>query len=52
MCHGDVRADMRPEYENHGEEVYECFKCGRRTDSPGECECGGELRHIGRSRDL
>jgi hypothetical protein len=43
---------MRPKYDCESEEVYECFECGRRTGSAGECECGGELLHIGRSRDL
>ncbi|WP_321162975.1 rubrerythrin-like domain-containing protein [Halorubrum sp. T3] len=52
IYHGCVSMYMRPEYECDSEEVYECFECGRRTDSAGECECGGELLHIGRSRDL
>ncbi|QAU12530.1 rubrerythrin-like domain-containing protein [Halorubrum sp. BOL3-1] len=43
---------MRPQSEHTEKEVYECFECGRRTDSPGQCECGGELLHLGRSRDL
>ncbi|WP_147587247.1 rubrerythrin-like domain-containing protein [Halorubrum lipolyticum] len=43
---------MRPESETHGREVYECFKCGARSESDGTCECGGELQHLGRSRDL
>ncbi|WP_321169153.1 rubrerythrin-like domain-containing protein [Halorubrum sp. Eb13] len=46
------RVDMRPEYESDGQELYECFECGERTDSGGTCECGGELKHLGRSRDL
>jgi len=43
---------MRPEFESDGQELYECFECGARTDSDGTCECGGDLKHLGRSRDL
>jgi|AntRauTorcE11897_2_1112592.scaffolds.fasta_scaffold00007_16 hypothetical protein len=44
--------DMRPQSEIDGQELYECFECGERTESGGMCECGGQLRHLGRSRDL
>ncbi|MFC6753132.1 rubrerythrin-like domain-containing protein [Halorubrum tibetense] len=43
---------MRPNCKNSGEELYECFECGARGETPGRCECGGELQHLGRSRDL
>ncbi|WP_155118424.1 rubrerythrin-like domain-containing protein [Halorubrum sp. BV1] len=44
---------MRPECDTSGEKVYECFKCGSRCETGGACPaCGGELRHLGRSRDL
>ncbi|MES3160429.1 MAG: rubrerythrin-like domain-containing protein [Halorubrum sp.] len=43
---------MRPNCTDDGEELYECFECGTRSEAPGRCECGGELRHLGRSRDL
>ncbi|WP_435093737.1 rubrerythrin-like domain-containing protein [Halorubrum sp. N11] len=44
---------MRPETEIHGRELYECFKCGARSETGSNtCECGGELQHLGRSRDL
>ncbi|WP_152421915.1 rubrerythrin-like domain-containing protein [Halorubrum saccharovorum] len=43
---------MRPESEHTGRELYECFECGERYERGGTCECGGELRHLGRSRDL
>ncbi|MFC7187456.1 rubrerythrin-like domain-containing protein [Halorubrum yunnanense] len=43
---------MRPESDSHGRELYECFECGARMESGGTCDCGGELRHLGRSRDL
>ena len=43
---------MRPKYDHSEQELYECFKCGALVDEAGTCECGGELRHIGRSRDL
>jgi len=43
---------MRPQATHTERELYECFECGQRTDSAGTCECGGELMHIGRSRDL
>lgn len=46
-CH-----DMRPNYEPESRELYECFNCAGRTTAGGTCECGGELQHIGRSRDL
>jgi rRNA maturation endonuclease Nob1 len=35
--------------------MYECLKCGSRAKAveSGVCEsCGGELLHLGRSRDL
>mgnify|MGYP000497501030 CR=1 FL=1 len=43
---------MRPQTQTTTKELYECFKCGKRTESGGTCDCGGELQHIGRSRDL
>ncbi|MGM0683207.1 MAG: rubrerythrin-like domain-containing protein [Halobacteriota archaeon] len=43
---------MRPQTQTKGQELYECFECGTRTESGGTCDCGGELCHIGRSRDL
>ncbi|MFC6772298.1 rubrerythrin-like domain-containing protein [Halorubrum pallidum] len=44
---------MRPECNTGGEELYECFDCGFRCESGGTCPtCDGELRHLGRSRDL
>jgi len=43
---------MRPNSKIDGEELYECFECGSRSDEPGYCDCGGELLHLGRSRDL
>ncbi|WP_152422937.1 rubrerythrin-like domain-containing protein [Halorubrum kocurii] len=43
---------MRPESGANGQELYECFECGARSESGGTCECGGELQHLGRSRDL
>jgi hypothetical protein len=43
---------MRPESEIHGQELYECFECGVRSETGGICECGGDLQHLGRSRDL
>lgn len=46
---------MRPnDSEIHGK-VYECFVCGTRAggDEGRTCpDCGSELRHIGRPRDL
>lgn len=44
--------NMRPQSEIERQELYECFECGARTDSGGTCECGGDLKHLGRSRDL
>lgn len=46
---------MRPTEPDYEEELYECFDCGERIDAPETrvCpDCGGELRHISRSRDL
>ncbi|WP_299232621.1 rubrerythrin-like domain-containing protein [Natronomonas sp.] len=46
---------MRPNQIECGAEVHECLECGNRTeaDDAGICpECGGELLHLGRSRDL
>ncbi len=45
---------MRPSVDESVIELYECFKCGGRTDTAidGCDRCGGELRHLGRSRDL
>ena len=43
---------MRPNTTEGGEELYECFECGARSETAGHCDCGGELLHLGRSRDL
>jgi rRNA maturation endonuclease Nob1 len=46
---------MRPSASTTGEELYECFDCGKRQRSVEgrTCEeCGGTLRNITRSRDL
>lgn len=44
---------MRPRDDHTGAAVYECFECGARMEGPGWCpSCGGELRNIGRARDL
>jgi len=43
---------MRPETQSVSRELYECFRCGQRTDTGNTCDCGGELLHLGRSRDL
>ena len=46
---------MRPADTESSVELYECFECGSRVEDPGtpKCEdCGGELRHLGRPRDL
>lgn len=46
---------MRPNTIESGGEVYECFECGNRIESPTGrvCgSCGGTLRNIARSRDL
>lgn len=50
-----ILENMRLINIEHGVEVYECFECGCRVEKadPGTCEkCGGELLHLGRSRDL
>ncbi|MFO7925693.1 rubrerythrin-like domain-containing protein [Natronomonas sp.] len=50
-----ISARMRPNNTQTCFEVYECFYCGVRAEgiNPGTCEeCGGELLHLGRSRDL
>ena len=46
---------MRPNNSGNHIEVYECFECGSRITAPDArvCDaCDGELRHIGKSRDL
>ncbi|MFB6173244.1 MAG: rubrerythrin-like domain-containing protein [Halobacteriales archaeon] len=46
---------MHPNTGTEGKELYECFECGARAESPATrrcASCGGELRCIGRSRDL
>jgi DNA-directed RNA polymerase subunit RPC12/RpoP len=46
---------MRPNKSVTEAELYECLECGARAeaDESGVCEdCGGELLHLGRSRDL
>lgn len=46
---------MRPNKTVSEAELYECFECGSRAEAAesGVCEnCGGELLHLGRSRDL
>ena len=48
-------AYMRPKKSVIEAELYECFTCGSRAEvvESGVCEsCGGELLHLGRSRDL
>lgn len=52
MITGDIWVGMRPQTQTECQELYECFECGARTESGGTCDCGGELQHIGRSRDL
>ena len=52
MCVCTKHGRMRPQTQTTEQELYECFNCGARTKAAGSCECGGELRHIGRSRDL
>jgi rRNA maturation endonuclease Nob1 len=46
---------MRPNTIQIDTKIHECFECGRRIENPDgkACgECGGELRHLSRSRDL
>ncbi|MFB6171969.1 MAG: rubrerythrin-like domain-containing protein [Haloarculaceae archaeon] len=46
---------MRPYIDVEQSDVYECFDCVAQVAAPERRECaacGGELRHIGRSRDL
>jgi len=46
---------MRPKDHENENELYECFVCGSRATDPERrtCgECGGNLRNIGRPRDL
>jgi hypothetical protein len=46
---------MRPNNAEVGIDMYECFDCGARAEDPDTevCpDCGGELLHLGRSRDL
>jgi DNA-directed RNA polymerase subunit RPC12/RpoP len=46
---------MRPGDTDNGEQIYECFECGRRATQQEnrKCpRCSGELRHLGRPRDL
>jgi rRNA maturation endonuclease Nob1 len=46
---------MRPNIFGGRTELYECFGCGRRTEAAETLSCsscGGELRNLGRSRDL
>ena len=52
MWMGMIHGIMRPNYTTSGEELYECFECGARSEESGRCDCGGELLHLGRSRDL
>jgi len=49
---GMLSVHMRPQTQTVAREVYECFKCGKRTEAGPTCDCGGALQHIGRSRDL
>jgi len=51
----DVFGCMRPNNAEDGIDVYECFNCGARSEAPDSevcADCGGELLHLGRSRDL
>lgn len=46
---------MRPRVSEETTELYECFSCGERvsdTESQLCDSCGGQLLHLGRSRDL
>jgi len=46
---------MRPSVEADDAEEYECMHCGARVVDPDRLvceECGGELRSLGKSRDL
>ncbi|QHS17642.1 rubrerythrin-like domain-containing protein [Halopenitus persicus] len=46
---------MRPKTDVETESVYECFDCLARTvdpETPTCDDCGGDLWHIGRSRDM
>ncbi|MEF8776976.1 MAG: rubrerythrin-like domain-containing protein [Haloarculaceae archaeon] len=46
---------MRPEISRTETKLYECFACGGRETAPdtrGCDRCGGELRNLGRERDL
>ncbi|WP_336326051.1 rubrerythrin-like domain-containing protein [Halovenus sp. HT40] len=46
---------MRPLDTEPEAELYECFDCGRRVEGPEtkRCDgCGGQLRNLGKPRDL
>lgn len=46
---------MRPNDNQDGAELYECFDCGARLESAGGAtcaDCGGALRNLGVPRDL
>lgn len=46
---------MRPNDNKSRSELYECFDCGDRTESPNTptcTSCGGTLRNLGVPRDL
>lgn len=46
---------MRPNDNQSGSDLYECFTCGSRTESPGAStcgSCGGALQNLGVPRDL
>ena len=46
---------MRSDTFKAEKEMYDCFECGARETDPEQSicsECGGELCHLGRPRDL
>lgn len=46
---------MRPEKTEEESKLHECYDCGARVHNPDQrfcTTCGGEMRNIGRARDL